>query len=303
MIGNSSKIIFLLSGMTLLFIILGNLLGGSQGMFIAFIFSIGINFFSYWYSDKIILKMYNAREISSSEFPEFYQLTQELSLSANLPIPKVFVIDQETPNAFATGRNEENAVVAVTTGLLKIMNRKELSGVLAHELAHIKNKDILIGTIVATMAGAITMLASMARWSALFGGNTSRGDNERLGTLDLILTSILAPLAAVIVQMAISRTREYLADSTGAIIAGEAKGLADALQKLGSYSSVSKMNANPTTAHMFIINPLSGKSLQTLFSTHPSVDKRIKKLLGESRNQNIDTKSVGDTFWDHLNGK
>jgi heat shock protein HtpX len=251
--GNQFRTAILLAVMTAFIMIVGQLLGGRQGMFIALIFAGGMNFFSYWYSDKIILKMYRAQPITAGEAPELYQTVQILTRRAGLPMPKVYVIPQDQPNAFATGRNPENAAVAVTRGLMNLMDRDEIEGVLAHELAHVKNRDILIGTIAATMAGAIMMLASMARWSAFFGGMRSDDDEGGLGIFGVIAMSIIAPMAAMLIQMAISRSREYLADSTGAAIAGRPDGLARALEKLGSYSHRRAMDANPSTAR----NPFS----------------------------------------------
>jgi heat shock protein HtpX len=266
--------------MTVLVMLVGQLIGGHQGMVIALIFAAGMNFFSYWYSDKIVLRMYRAREATPQEAPELHGMVATLARKAGLPMPKLFIIPQDTPNAFATGRNPEHAVVAVTQGLLKLMNRDEVMGVLAHEMAHVKNRDILIGSIAATMAGAIMMLASMARFAAIFGG-VQRDDNEGgTGMLGLIVTSVIAPVAAMVVQMAVSRSREYLADSTGARLAGNGRGLAGALEKLGAYSRRAPMQANPSTAHMFIVNPLSGRSLMSLFSTHPPIEKRVSRLRG-----------------------
>jgi len=265
--------------MTAIIVWIGQFLGGRQGMMIALILAAGMNFFSYWYSDKLVLKMYRASEVTPDQAPELYEMVQRLTQQAGLPLPRLYVIPQDAPNAFATGRNPENAVVAVTQGLLKTMDREELTGVLAHELAHVKNRDILIGSIAATMAGAIMMLASMARWSAIFGGG-SRDEEGGGGMVGLIAMSIIAPLAAVIVQMAISRSREYLADATGARFAGHPEGLASALGKLGSYSKRLPMDANPSTAHMFIVNPLSGRSMMSLFSTHPPLEERIARLKG-----------------------
>ncbi|MGD8251515.1 MAG: zinc metalloprotease HtpX [Desulfobacterales bacterium] len=310
--GNQFKTALLLAAMTAVIVLIGNLMGGRQGMIIAFIFAAGMNFFSYWYSDKIVLKMYRAREVGPSEGAELYGIVQRLASNAGLPMPKVYIIPQEAPNAFATGRNPENAVVAVTDGLLKLMDRDEISGVLAHELAHIKNRDILIGTIAATMAGAIMMLASMARWGAIFGGGRSSNDNGGGGGLGLILMSLLAPIAAMIIQMAISRSREYLADATGAAIAGRPDGLADALVKLGAYSKRIPMTANPSTAHMFIVNPLSGRRLASLFSTHPPIEERIAKLMGRTTggrqspppgpSEGSGGRSTEGNIWDHLKG-
>jgi heat shock protein HtpX len=235
--GNWFRTTLLLGAMTLLIVWIGRLLGGQQGMIFAFVLAIGMNFFSYWYSDKIVLKMYQAREVTAGESPEVHQVVSRIAERAHLPMPKIYVIPQEAPNAFATGRNPEHAVVAVTEGLLKLMNRDELEGVLSHEMAHVRNRDILIGSIAATMAGAIMIIASMARWAAFFGGG-SRDDNQGggLGGIGLIAMSILAPIAALLIQMAISRSREYQADESGAGFSGHPEGLASALEKLGAYS-------------------------------------------------------------------
>jgi heat shock protein HtpX len=278
--GNQIRTTFLLAVMTALILWVGQLLGGRQGMIIALIFAAGMNFFSYWYSDKLVLKMYRASEVAPNQAPELYEMVQRLTQQAGLPMPKLYVIPQEGPNAFATGRNPEHAVVAVTDGLLKIMDREEVMGVLAHELAHVKNRDILIGSIAATMAGAIMMLATMARWSAIFGGGSHDEEGGGAGFIGLIVMSIIAPIAAMIVQMAISRSGEYLADATGAKFAGHPEGLANALDKLGAYSKRLPLNANPSTAHMFIVNPLSGRSMMSLFSTHPPIEERIARLRG-----------------------
>ncbi len=304
--GNQVRTTILLAVMTALIIWVGQLLGGRQGMIIALIFAAGMNFFSYWYSDKLVLKMYRAREVTPDQAPELYQTVQQLTQRAGLPMPKLCIIPQQTPNAFATGRNPEHAVVAVTEGLLSIMTHEEVAGVLAHELAHVKNRDILIGSIAATMAGAIMVLASMARWSAIFrgvGGSDERGG----GFIGLIAMSIIAPMAAMIIQMAISRSREYLADATGASFVGNPEGLARALEKLGSYSKRLPMNANPSTAHMFIVNPLSGKSVMGLFSTHPPLEERIARLRGTRPSPGGKVDSGSDTretraraAWDRL---
>ncbi|MBT8363698.1 MAG: zinc metalloprotease HtpX [Deltaproteobacteria bacterium] len=278
--GNQIRTTILLTIMTVLIIWVGQLLGGRQGMIIALIFAAGMNFFSYWFSDKLVLKMYRASEVTPTQAPELYEMIQRLALSAGLPMPKIYVIPQPTPNAFATGRNPEHAVVAVTEGLLKIMDRDEVMGVLAHELAHVKNRDILIGSIAATMAGAIMMLATMARWSAIFGGGSNDDEGGGGGFIGLIVMSIIAPMAAMVIQMAISRSREYLADATGAGFAGHPEGLAKALEKLGAYSKRLPMDANPSTAHMFIVNPLSGRSMMRWFSTHPPIEERVARLRG-----------------------
>jgi heat shock protein HtpX len=279
--GNKIRTTILLAVMTALILWVGQLLGGRQGMIIALIFAAGMNFFSYWYSDKLVLKMYRAAETIPEQAPELYQIVNQLAHRAGLPMPKLYIIPQQAPNAFATGRNPEHAVVAVTEGLLKIMDREEVTGVIAHELAHVKNRDILIGSIAATMAGAIMMLATMARWSAIFGGAGGNDDEGGgAGFVGLIVMSIIGPMAAMIIQMAISRSREYLADTTGANFAGSSEGLAGALEKLGAYSKRLPMDANPSTAHMFIVNPLSGRSLANLFSTHPPLEERIARLRG-----------------------
>jgi heat shock protein HtpX len=278
--GNQIKTTILLAVMTALILWVGQLLGGRQGMIIALIFAAGMNFFSYWYSDKLVLKMYRAREVTRNQAPELYEIVHHLTRQAGLPMPKLYIIPQEAPNAFATGRNPEHAVVAVTEGLLKIMDRSEVTGVLAHELAHVKNRDILIGSIAATMAGAIMMLATMARWSAIFGGGSNDDEGGGAGFIGLIVMSIIAPMAAMVIQMAISRSREYLADATGAGFAGHPEGLAKALEKLGAYSKRLPMDANPSTAHMFIVNPLSGRRMMRWFSTHPPIEERVARLRG-----------------------
>jgi heat shock protein HtpX len=307
--GNQIRTTILLAVMTALILWVGQLLGGRQGMIIALIFAAGMNFFSYWYSDKLVLKMYRAREVTPGQEPELYETVQRLTQRAGLPMPRLYVIPQQAPNAFATGRNPEHSVVAVTEGLLSIMEHDEVAGVLAHELAHVKNRDILIGSIAATMAGAIMVLASMARWSAIFGGGGSNDEEGGGGFIGLIAMSIIAPMAAMIIQMAISRSREYLADATGASFVGNPEGLARALEKLGAYSKRLPMNANPSTAHMFIVNPLSGKSLMSLFSTHPPLDDRIARLRGSRPSPGRKNDSGGNNreararaAWDRLSG-
>ena len=279
--GNWFKTTLLLGVLTILVVLIGNLLGGKQGMVIAFFIAIGMNFFSYWYSDKIVLKMYRAKEVMPEENPEIYTLVHEIALKAGLPMPRIYVIPEDSPNAFATGRNPEHAVVAVTQGLLKLMGRDELQGVLAHEMAHVRNRDILTGSIAATMAGAVMILASMARWTAFLGGGSDDNEGGGFGIIGLIAMSILAPIAAMLIQMAISRSREYQADATGAGFAGHADGLANALEKLGTYSRRLPMAAKPNTAHMFIVNPLKGGNLMNLFSTHPPLEERIARLRGQ----------------------
>jgi heat shock protein HtpX len=280
MFSNTMRTTLLLGLMTVLIILIGRALGGQQGMVVAFFMAGIMNIGSYWFSDKIVLAMYRAKEISPQALPEIHQMVQELSQVAGLPKPRIYLIEDDSPNAFATGRNPEHAVVAVTSGILRILSRQELKGVLAHELSHVKNRDILIGSIAATMAGAIMILANMARWAALFGG--SRDSEEREGgggVIGLLVMTIVAPLAAMLIQMAISRSREYLADSTGAKISGNPLGLAGALEKLQIASQrIPLEDPKPSTAHMFIVNPLSGRSLLNLFSTHPPIEDRIARL-------------------------
>ena len=292
---NRMRTTFLLAAMTVFLVFLGNLLGGRQGMIFALILAAGMNFFSYWFSDKMVLRMYRANEVSANEAPELYQIVQTLAQRAGLPMPRIFVIPKDAPNAFATGRDPEHAVVAVTRGLLKIMDRDEIMGVLAHEMGHVKNRDILIGSIAATMAGAIMMMASMARWAAIFGrSGQGGGDSRGMGGIGILLTSILAPFGAMVIQMAISRSREYLADATGAGFSGNPEGLARALEKLGAYSKQQPLDANPSTAHMFIVNPLSGRSLMSLFSTHPPLEERIARLRGTLPSATNKVESGGD---------
>lgn len=275
--GNQLKTTLLLGSLTGVIILIGRYFGGSSGMVIAFIFALLMNVGSYWFSDKIVLKLYKSRQLSSQEYPELYSLVSRLSQSASLPMPKIYLIPSEAPNAFATGRNSQHAVIAVTQGILRLLNSSELEGVLAHEIAHIKDRDILISSIAATLAGVIMMIASMARWAALFGGFGGSDDDDG-GILGFVVLAFLAPLAALIIQLAISRSREYLADSTGARIAGNPLGLASALEKLDSASKKIPIKANPATSHLFIVNPLSGKSLMSLFSTHPPTAERIARL-------------------------
>ncbi len=276
--GNSLKTVFLLGALTGMLMLIGGLIGGQGGVYIAFIFALIMNFGSYWFSDKIVLKMYRAQEVSETSAPGLYNIVRNLSLKANLPLPRIFIIPEETPNAFATGRNEKHAVVAVTEGIMRILNKEELEGVIAHELSHIKNKDMLISSIAATIAGAISMLATMAQWAAIFGGGRSDDDDEKGGIIGLVVMAIIAPLAAAVIQMSISRSREYLADAGGASITKNPYGLASALEKLTQASRVMPMDSKPATAHLFIVNPLSGKALMNLFSTHPPLEERIARL-------------------------
>ncbi len=276
--GNTVKTALLLGALTGLLMLVGGLIGGKGGVYIAFIFAVILNFGSYWFSDKIVLKMYSAQEVSESSAPDIYAIVRNLAMKASLPMPRVFIIPEETPNAFATGRNENHAVVAVTEGIMRILTKEELEGVIAHELSHIKNKDMLISSIAATIAGAISMLATMAQWAAIFGGGRSSDEDSGGGIIGLIAMAIFAPLAAAVIQMAISRSREYLADAGGANITKNPYGLASALEKLTQASQIIPMDAKPSTAHLFIVNPLSGKAFMNLFSTHPPLEERIARL-------------------------
>ncbi len=267
----------LMAAMTALFLVGGQLMAGQQGMIIALVLALALNFFAYWNSDKMALAMNRARMVSPEEAPELHRVVDDLAARAGLPKPKVYVVNNQTPNAFATGRNPDHAAVAVTTGLLQLMDRRELEGVLAHELGHIKNRDILISSIAAVMAGAISYLATMTQWAMIFGG---RGNSDRGGNpLVMLVMMIVAPLAATLIQMAISRSREYLADAQGAAISGSPKSLASALQKLTAYNKQLPMEVNPASAQMYIVNPLSGGMIASLFSTHPPVEERVKRLM------------------------
>jgi len=269
----------LLGTLTGIILGLGQWLGGSQGLVIAFVFAILMNFGSYWFSDKIVLAMYGARQVSEAEAPMLYRIVHNLALRVGMPMPRLYILPSEGANAFATGRNPQHAAVAVTEGILRLMNERELTGVLAHELSHVKNRDILISSIAATLAGVIMMVADMARWAAIFGGVNRDDDREGGGgIIGLIAMSILAPSAALVIQMAISRTREYAADATGARMSGDPLGLASALGKLGAASERIPLDASPQTSHLFIVNPLSGRSLMRLFSTHPPLEDRIARL-------------------------
>lgn len=272
---NTFKTVALMTAMMVLFLIVGTALGGETGLIIAFIFSLALNFGSYWFSDKIILSMYRAQPIERKDHPQLYDIVEKLSSQAQIPMPKVYIINNDTPNAFATGRNPENGAVAVTTGILRILNENELAGVIAHELSHIKNRDILIGTIAATLVGTITFIARMAGWAMLFGGR----DEDSGSAVQSLVLLILSPIVAVMIQMAISRSREFMADAGGAQISGQPMSLANALKKLSEYNQRKPMkNASPASAHMFIVNPLSGKSVMKLFSTHPPMEERIARL-------------------------
>ena len=279
---NSFKTAVLLGALTGLILIIGQVFGGQQGLVIAFVFAMIMNGGSYWFSDKIVLSLYRARELKYEDAPDLHRIVERLSQQAEIPKPRIYLIPSQNPNAFATGRNPDHAVVAVTEGILRLLDQEELEGVLSHELAHVKNRDILIGSIAATLAGVIMVLASMARWAALFGGFGRDDEDGGGGIVGLIAMAILAPIAAMLIQFAISRSREYLADETGARVSKNPQGLASALEKLSLASKRIPLGASPatarSTAHMFIVNPLSGKSLMGLFSTHPSSQDRITRL-------------------------
>lgn len=275
---NYIKTTILLVALTLLLVWIGGMIGGEQGMVFALIFAAIMNFGAFWFSDKIVLAMYQAKEVSKSSAPDFYALVKDVTMRANLPMPKLYIIPQAGANAFATGRSPKHAAVAITEGIKSLLTDAELKGVIAHELAHIKNRDILTATIVATIAGAVMMLANMARWAAMFGGS-SRDDRNNSNPIGLIIVSILAPLAAMLIQLAISRSREYAADETGAKFLGSGMLLAGALRKLQTQSRVHPISATQNTAHLFIVSPLSGKDMfVSLFSTHPPLEKRIERL-------------------------
>ena len=275
---NMLKTGLLLGVLTALFVLGGRAIAGEQGMIIGFVMALLMNFFSYWFSDKIVLAMYGAQPVDEAQAPGLFAIVRRLATRAQIPMPRIYVIQTDTPNAFATGRNPQHAAVAVTEGIMRILDQDELEGVLAHELSHVTNRDILISTIAATLAGAITYLAHMAQWAAFFGGR-SRDDEEGGGNpLVMMIFAILAPIAALLVQMAVSRAREFQADASGAKLAGRAYGLAKALEKIEVASRVEPMPANPATAHLFIVNPLTGQSFARLFSTHPSTEERIARL-------------------------
>ncbi|MBP1780081.1 MAG: Heat shock protein, Metallo peptidase, family [candidate division NC10 bacterium] len=274
---NTMKTFLLMGVLTVMLVFIGRLLGGEGGMIMAFVLAAVMNFGTYWFSDKLVLRMYNAQQVTQADAPELYNLVQELSGRANLPMPKVYVIPGDQPNAFATGRNPQNAAVAVTQGIMRTLSRDELRGVIGHELAHVKHRDILVGTVAATMAGAISMIANMAQWAMIFGGGRS-SDDEGGNPIAGLAMMIVAPIAAMMVQMAISRSREFLADEGGAQIAGNPLSLSSALRKLDAKAHEIPMHASPATAHMFIVSPLTGGGLMKLFSTHPPMEERIARL-------------------------
>ena len=281
--GNMLKTTLLLASLTGLLVIVGQLLGGTSGMIIAFIFAIIMNFGSYWYSDKIVLKMYRAQEVTAAEAPQLYGIVQKLAMRADLPMPKVYIVNTSMPNAFATGRDPQHAAVAATTGILDLLDAEELEGVLAHELAHVKHRDTLISAVAATIAGVITMIATWVKWAAIFGGFGGRDGEGGGNIIGFLALAIVAPIAATVIQLAISRSREFAADEEGAQISQKPWALASALEKLeyGSKNYRPRRNdvqASETTAHMFIVNPLKGHSLMNLFRTHPTTEERIRRL-------------------------
>lgn len=278
---NTLRTTVLLACLTGLLLFAGKALGGNGGMVIALVLAVVMNFGSYWFSDKLVLRMYQAQPVEPNTAPELYSVVEELARRAKMPIPAVYIVESDTPNAFATGRNPQHAAVAATTGLLRIMNREELTGVLAHELSHVRHRDTLVSAIAATLAGAITMLANMAQWMLLFGGLRGDNNNQGGGLLGALVMMIMAPLAAMLIQMGVSRSREFGADQGGAELTGNPLGLASALRKLEQANQHAPMQAaakHPATAHLFIVNPLGGLRLARLFSTHPSTDERIRRL-------------------------
>jgi len=279
---NMLKTTVLLAALTGLLVLIGDYFGGTSGMIIAFLFAVILNFGSYWYSDKIVLKMYRAKEVSPAEAPNLHRIVDGLVMKAGIPKPKVYIVESAMPNAFATGRDPKHAAVAATTGILELLSYEEMEGVLAHELAHVKNRDTLISAVAATLAGVVTMLANMAQWAAIFGGFGSR-DDDNGGIVGLIAMAIVAPIAATLIQLAISRSREFAADAEGAAICRKPWALASALEKLEYGNShyqpkVSDVQAKESSAHMFIVNPLKGGSIQSLFRTHPVTEERVKRL-------------------------
>ena len=278
--GNTFKTAFLLTALTLLLLFIGRIFGGQNGMLIALIFAAVLNFVSYFYSDKIALAMYRAKPVSHEELPRVYQVVERLTQKIGIPMPKIFAIPTDSPNAFATGRNPNHASVAVTQGILGLLNDEELEGVLAHELGHVRNRDILISAVVATVAGAITLIARMVYWGMIFGGYERDRDNRGGGGFAALFMLILAPIAAMLIQLAVSRSREYQADETGAHFTGNPYALASALAKLDAYSKRVPLQATPSTAHLFIVQPFLGMSFGSMFSTHPPIAKRIERLTG-----------------------
>jgi heat shock protein HtpX len=275
---NTVKTAVLMVGLTLLLVFVGGAFWGRGGMMFFFVIAMVMNLVNYWFSDKIVLRMYGAREVTEADAPTLYSVTRDLANRGQMPMPKVYVIPSDGLNAFATGRNPKHAAVAATEGILRALSHEELKGVMAHELSHINNRDILIGTIAAAIAGAISMIANIAQWGMIFGGFGGRRDEDRGGGLAAIAMIILAPIAALLIQMAISRSREYQADASGARLSGNPRGLASALRKLQMASQRVPMEASPATAHMFIVNPLRGGGIMSMFSTHPPMEERIARL-------------------------
>ncbi|HSP05617.1 MAG TPA: zinc metalloprotease HtpX [Acidobacteriota bacterium] len=275
---NGLKTAALLGLLTAIILVIGNAVGGVRGMTVAFLLAVVLNAVSYWFSDKIVLMTYRAQPIEREQAPEVYDVLRDLTMKAGLPMPKLYLIPTDAPNAFATGRNPQNAVVAVTQGILRLLSREELEGVLAHELSHVSNRDILISSVAATLAGAIMLTARIVEFSFYFGGVGGRSDNRGGNPISLLIMAVLAPLAATLIQLAISRSREFAADETGARLAGNAHGLASALEKLQVASQRRPMPADPASAHLFIMKPFSGQMLTALFSTHPPTEKRIERL-------------------------
>lgn len=275
---NMLRTTVLMALLTGLLVMAGGAIGGRSGMTFALVMAGVMNFVSYWFSDRIVLAMYGAHEVTEVEQPGLYSMVRQLAVQAGMPMPRVYIIDSDTPNAFATGRNPEHAAVAATTGILRILSREELMGVMAHELTHVRNRDILISSIAATIAGAITYLAHMAQWAAIFGGSRDRDEEGGGGVIGMLAMAIIAPIAAMLIQMAISRSREYGADRGGAEISGNPLYLAGALRKLEMANHQIPMDANPATAHMFIVNPLTGGGIMSLFSTHPPMEERVRRL-------------------------
>lgn len=275
---NTMKTFLLMGLLTVLLVVIGRVIGGQGGMMIAFLFAVVMNFASYWWSDKVVLSMYRAQELTQADNPALFQLVGDLAGRAGLPMPRIYLIPQDQPNAFATGRDPQHSAVAVTQGILRLLSQDELRGVLSHELAHVKHRDILVGTVAATIAGAISMLANMAQWAMIFGGGRGSNDREGGNPIAGLVMMIVAPIAAMMIQMAISRSREYAADEGGAQISGNPLSLANALRKLEVKTEQIPMDANPATAHMFIVSPLHGGGFATLFSTHPPLEERIARL-------------------------
>jgi heat shock protein HtpX len=274
---NTLRTALLLTALTALLIFVGQAIGGGTGAMFAFIFALIMNFGAYWFSDKMVLAMYRAKPVTQSQAPRLYRMVEELAMKAGMPMPRLYIIPTQSPNAFATGRNKNHAAVAVTEGILNLLDENELEGVLAHEISHVENHDMLVGSIAATLAGAISMIAMIARWGAIFGGFGGR-DDDNGGVIGLLVAAIVAPIAAMLIQLAVSRSREYGADASGARLIGHPDYLADALAKLERGSQMRPMQANPASAHLFIVNPLHGKSIWNLLSTHPPIEERIRRL-------------------------